>query len=214
MKKILALIPKYARLPLVMCLLTDITAFYLPRVLGVEGRHDLSLKIDALIPVVPAFAYVYVAAFAFWTVNYILICRQSKALTQRLFFADTFAKLVCLVCFFAVPCYIVQPANEEIVGVGAWLMKIVYAMDEPNNLLPSIHCFLSWLSFRPLLTGDAKGVPMWYKVFSGVFSTLICLSTLFTRQHVFLDWVTGFTAAEIGWQLYPAAKRMFAARKG
>jgi hypothetical protein len=37
--------------------------------------------------------------------------------------------------------------------------------------------------------------------FSGVFSLLVCLSTLFTRQHVIWDMVTGIAVAEMGWLL-------------
>ena len=208
LRRLIDRIPNYARLPLFLCLVTDLVAFYLPRLLGVQARYDLSVALDACFPPVPLFTVIYFAAFVFWTVNYILICRQSKELTQRLFFADTFCKVVCLICFFAVPCYIVRPANEQITGTGAWLLRLLYAVDEPNNLFPSIHCLVSWLSFRPLLSRDAKRVPIGYKAFSGIFCALVCLSTLYTRQHVLADWVSGFAAAEIGWLLFGAVRRL------
>ena len=208
LRRLIDRIPNYARLPLFLCLVTDLVAFYLPRLLGVQARYDLSVALDTCFPPVPLFTVIYFAAFVFWTVNYILICRQSKELTQRLFFADTFCKVVCLICFFAVPCYIVQPANEQITGTGAWLLRLLYAVDEPNNLFPSIHCLVSWLSFRPLLSRDAKRVPIGYKAFSGIFCALVCLSTLYTRQHVLADWVSGFAAAEIGWLLFGAVRRL------
>lgn len=208
LRRLIGLIPTYARIPLFLCLITDLIAFYLPRLMGVQAKYDFSIALDAHFPPVPLFTIVYFSAFVFWTVNYILICRQSKELAQRLFFADTFSKIVCLVCFFALPCYIVQPANDQITGTGAWLLKLLYAVDEPNNLFPSIHCLVSWLSFRPLLSRDARRVPAAYKAFSGVFCVLICLSTLYTRQHVILDWAAGFAVAEIGWQLFGAIKRV------
>ena len=207
-RRVIDLIPDYARLSLFLCLVTDLIAFYLPRLMGIQARFDLSVALDRRIPVVPLFTVIYFAAFAFWTVNYVLTCRQSRMLARRLFFADTFSKIVCLICFLAVPCYIVRPANEEITGTGAWLLRLLYAVDEPNNLFPSIHCLVSWLSFRPLLSRDARRVPAAYKAFSGIFCVLICLSTLYTRQHVILDWVSGFAVAEIGWQLFGAIKRV------
>ena len=205
-KKILFLIPDYARLPLTFCLITDLVAYYLPRIIGVNAINDFSIALDGRIPVIPVFSYIYMLAFPYWAVNYILICRQSKALTHRLVFADTFTKIVCLICFIALPSTIAQPMKEEITGAGAWLLKLIYALDEPNCLLPSIHCFVSWLSFRPMLAKEAGSLPKAYVAFSFVFSMLICLSTLFTRQHVLLDWVTGVGVAELGWMLYRILK--------
>ena len=57
------------------------------------------------------------------------------------------------------------------------------------------------MAFRPLLSRECRGVKRGYVVFSGVFSLLVCLSTLFTRQHVIWDIVTGIAVAEMGWLL-------------
>lgn len=200
-KHLTRFIPDSARVPLALCLLTDLLAYYLPRLIGLGELYDFSLPLDARIPAVPAFTYVYILAFPYWAANYILISRQNDALGWRLFRADAFAKAVCLVCFLAIPSTIVQPAKESLTGPGAWLLKLVYALDEPNNLLPSIHCFVSWMAFRPLLSRECRGVKRGYVVFSGVFSLLVCLSTLFTRQHVIWDMVTGIAVAEMGWLL-------------
>lgn len=194
-------IPDSARVPLVLCLITDLLAYYLPRLIGLGELYDFSLPLDARIPAVPVFTYIYILAFPYWATNYILISRQDDALGWRLFRADAFAKAVCLVCFLAIPSTIVQPARESLEGPGAWLLKLVYTLDEPNNLLPSIHCFVSWMAFRPLLSCECRGVKRGYVVFSGIFSMLVCLSALFTRQHVIWDVVTGIAVAEAGWWL-------------
>ena len=192
-KHLTRFIPDSARVPLTLCLVTDLLAYYLPRLIGLSELYDFSLPLDARIPAVPVFTYVYILAFPYWAAN--------DALGWRLSRADAFAKAVCLVCFLAIPSTIVQPAKESLTGPGAWLLKLVYALDEPNNLLPSIHCFVSWMAFRPLLSRECRGVKRGYVAFSGVFSLLVCLSTLFTRQHVIWDMVTGIAVAEMGWLL-------------
>lgn len=198
-KKILFFIPDYAHLPLILVLIANCTAYYAPMIARVHPKFDFSVALDSRIPVIPAFAYIYIAAFAFWTLNYIIICRQSRALTRRLCFADMFSKLVCVICFLFIPSTMAQPDSGELHGVGAWLLKLIYLIDEPMNLLPSIHCLVSWLCFRPLLAREAKNVPTAYKAVSFLVAMLICLSTLYTRQHVILDWITGVAVAEMGW---------------
>jgi len=193
------IIPDYAHIPLIICGLTDAVAYLLPRILNVNAVNDFSIALDHRIPLIPVSSYVYIAAFAYWVVNYIMIARLGRGILRRLLIADTFGKIICLFCFMLIPSYIVRPPVEEISGVGTWLIKIVYLVDEPNNLLPSIHCFVSWLCCRPLLAKEAKAVPVGYKVFSFVFSLMICLSTLTTRQHVTLDVIAGVGIAEAGW---------------
>lgn len=200
--RIRALIPAYARPLLIGCLLSDLIAYYLPRLIdfGID-YYDFTTPLDRAMPILPVFAYVYILAFPFWAVSYVMICRHSEILGRRLFYADTFAKLVCLVCYFVIPSTLTLPAADELHGVGAWLTKLIYSMDQPNNLLPSIHCFVSYLSFRPMLTRQGRTLPCAYIAFTIVFAVLIFLSTLFIRQHVIWDFVAGVAVAEAGWLL-------------
>lgn len=215
-------IPTYARIPLIICLLTDLLAYYLPRLLDVRFAYNFAIEADTRIPLIPAFSYVYLLAFVFWTINYIYLCRQSRALCIRLCVADFVAKILCLYVFMQVPTSFEAPASllanrwtrifpdpESVKGVGAWLLKLIYSMDEPNNLLPSIHCFVSWLCFRPMLNKDTWAIPIAYKAFTFIFVVAIFLSTLFTKQHVVLDVFAGVFVAEAGWLL----SRFFATRE-
>ncbi len=203
------IMPDYAHIPLSLCLVTNMIAYLLPRILNVAATNDFSIALDQKIPFMPFTAYIYVAAFAYWAINYTIVAHQGRRMVYRLFWADAIGKAVCLVCFLAIPSYIVQPLKEEITGPGAWLLKLVYMFDEPNNLLPSIHCFVSWLCFRPLVDKSVTGISNPYKVFSFVFTMLICISTLTTKQHVFVDTFTGIFLAEAGWILSkPIANRI------
>ena len=194
-------VPSYAHLPLILCFATMMCAYYFPRLIDVQPRFDFVLPIDEKIPLIPLFSYIYIPAYAYWALSYIYVSRFSKELTDRLFVSDLIGQIVSLTCFLILPSELARPSVEEVSGIGAWLTKIVYMMDEPNNLLPSLHCFVSYISFRPLV---AKGAPKSKPVVlisSFVYSALVCLSTLFTRQHVILDLITGLALGEIAWQL-------------
>ena len=68
------------------------------------------------------------------------------------------------------------------------------ALDEPRNLFPSLHCFCGWIIARGLM--PLKQVKPWVKFSAAAFSLLVCASTLFTRQHLFLDVPGGI----LGWR--------------
>lgn len=198
-RKILDFIPGYARRPLLFLLAFNMAAYCLPSVLNVEPRFDMTLPIDLKIPAVPLFSYVYIISYAYWAFNYILICRNGKAMCRRFVTAEVMGKAVCFLMFMLIPCTFARPAADTLSGPGAWLLRLVYAMDEPTRLIPSIHCYASYMCVRPLFSREFKSFPLSYKLFSLVFTLLICLSTLFTRQHVIVDVFAGILLGEIVW---------------
>lgn len=199
LKKILSFIPQYARRPLLILLIFNMLAYCLPSVLAVEPRFDMTLPIDLKIPALPIFSYIYVISYAYWVVNYILICRESAHMCRRFVTAEIMGKAVCFIMFMLVPATFSRPAADTLSGPGAWLLKIIYALDEPTRLIPSIHCYASWMSVRPLFSKKFRHIPRSYTVFSFILTILICLSTLFTRQHVIVDVFAGILLGEIVW---------------
>ena len=199
LKKILDFIPQYAKKPLLFVLAFNMFAYCLPSILNIEAKFDMTLPIDRKIPAIPIFSYIYVISYAYWAFNYILICREGRDMCRRFVTAEVMGKAVCFLMFMLVPATFARPAADTLSGPGAWLLKIVYAMDEPTRLFPSIHCYASWMCVRPLFSKKIKRVPIPYIVFSFVLTVLICLSTLFTRQHVIVDVFAGVALGEIVW---------------
>ncbi len=198
-KKILDFIPGYARMPLLLLLAFNMVAYCLPSILDVAPKYDMTLPIDEKIPAIPVFSYIYVISYAYWAFNYILICRNNERMCRRFVTAEVMGKAVCFLMFMLVPCTFARPAADTLSGPGAWLLKLVYAMDEPTRLIPSIHCYASYMCARPLFSKSFRSFPLSYKLFSVVFTLLICLSTLYTRQHVIVDVFAGIALGEIVW---------------
>lgn len=198
-KKIMDFIPKYARKPLLFLLALNMLAYMLPTLLGVEPKYDMALSLDMKIPAVPIFVYIYVIAYVYWAFNYILICRKSKDMCRRFVTAEAMGKVVCFLVFMLFPATFARPAADTLSGPGAWLLKFIYAIDEPTRLIPSIHCYASWMCVRPLFSKGFSHISAGYKAFSFVLTVLICLSTLFTRQHVIADVIAGVLLGEIVW---------------
>ena len=189
---------KYPLLPGVICIIAQLVTYYLPMLLNVEPQHWLSSRLDEAIPVVPVFVFIYVSALIMWIMFYGFIFAH-KALAWRFLTADLLCKVVCIGCFFLYPCTLTRP--EEFSGAGAWALRILYSLDKPTNLLPSMHCYMSWLCIRPMLDNLIPNVKKSTKAILVIYALSICLSTLFTKQHVVVDVITGLALAEIMWRL-------------
>lgn len=193
----LSAIPDYARLPLVFVVIWNQTVYYGCKLLA-DGwpHHDLTTAFDRATPFLPWTVSVYLTSCVFWILCYIYCASQEKRQAYRFLCADFLAKAVCLVFFLLIPTTNIRPAVE---GSSLWhiLMRVLYQMDSPTNLFPSIHCLVSWLCF--LGVRDAPHTP---KVFQyGAFCTAVAIffSTLTTKQHVVADVLGGVLLAQISY---------------
>lgn len=189
-------IPKYAVVPLLLLVLMNTVTYNGSKIITNHMfHHNAAIFIDSYIPFWPVFISFYILAFVQWIVGYILIARESKEYCYRYFSAELIAKSFCLFFFLIFPTTMERPFAE---GSGIWLFltRFIYSIDASVNLFPSIHCLESWMCFRGSL--GLKKVPKWYKYFTFFFSICVCLSTVFVKQHVFIDIIGGILVVEIG----------------
>lgn len=76
------------------------------------------------------------------------------------------------------------------------MVELVYQVDGPINLFPSIHCLESWICYRS--SRDERYFGSRYKIVMGVTTALVILSVVFIKQHLFIDVVGALIVAEIG----------------
>lgn len=196
MQRIYKILPKYAFLPLIICLGLNAFTYFGTRLFTTGLYHyDLSLPIDYMIPFTPFMMSVYVLAYVVWIVGFIVIGRESREVCYEVLTAEQIAKLCCLVAFIAIPTTIIRP---EVTGTGffQWLSRLIYSMDSPDNLLPSVHCLENWICFRGAM--KCKKVGKGYKIFMFVAAILVFASTLMVKQHVVLDVVAAIVVVELG----------------
>lgn len=196
MEKIKKIVPKYAIVPLLIVVLLNTLVYNGSKVISSHLTHfSFSTLIDTFIPFVPFFISIYILAYLHWIVGYIVISRENKETCYRILMAEIIAKFLCLLFFLLVPTMMARP---EITGSGIWevLTRFIYAMDEPVNLFPSIHCLESWMVFRG--TMYLGHVSKSYKWFMFLFAILVCFSTVLVKQHVFVDILGGIAVVEIG----------------
>ena len=170
------MIPSYAILPLLICIAVNFTVYIgTDKLMEHRNFYDLTLPVDRMVPVIPAFSVIYIGCYLFWIVNYIMITRMNRSHCYRFILADVMSRLVC--------------------GFLRW----VYQIDDPTRLFPSIHCLVSWFCYIGIR--GQKQIPKWYQRFSLVFAILVCVSTQVTKQHYIVDVFGGLAVAEICYRI-------------
>jgi len=205
-RKIEKIIPLYSLLPLLAALCSNFAVYYVSKLLN-RGlvHHDMTLPIDAQIPLLPWTTVVYVFAYVLLVVSFVLAARQSRQRVMRFFSAVLLAKLICFVCFVVYPTGVVRPSAEG-TQWGMGLLRLLYAADTPDNLFPSIHCL--WCGFM-VIAVRRRDIPLWYRLLTAVLAACIAVSTLTTKQHVFVDLLAGIPLAFL---CYAVADRIGASR--
>lgn len=190
-------LPAYAILPLISCFVWNSIVYSGSRLVNQDMTHyDLTLGIDRVTPVIPAFMLVYFGCFVTWAIYYIMCGRVSKEYCARFVTFDIITRTICGIIFLILPTYNIRP---EVTGTGLfdWLLRFLYDIDAADNLFPSIHCLVSWNCFVGLRNSH------YYKkrtvVISAVVALLVFASTLFTKQHVIVDIISAVAISEICW---------------
>lgn len=154
-----------------------------------------AIELDDQIPLVPSFVLIYFGSYVYWVLGILVVGNRGAAPLYELLTGALLAYGVCILFFVFLPTTIVRP---EILESGVWnaMMQVLYRMDTPENLFPSMHCLNSWLIF--IAVRGKKEYPKWMQIGFGLFSLLVFASTVFVKQHYLADIVGGVVLAELG----------------
>lgn len=195
----LRVLPAYAFIPAILAVSCNFIAYYIPKVILADAaHHDLSIFIDEWIPFWPWFISFYILAYAQWASNYIFHAHIGREQFYHMATSVIIAKMLSMILFLAIPTEIVRP---EITGDGIWnfLTGMIYSADTPRNLFPSLHCVESWTVYR--MARLMKKAPRWYAPLQLFITVMVFASTVFVKQHFFIDIIAGILAVELGWFL-------------
>lgn len=153
-----------------------------------ESCHVIHCWVDDVIP----FCEWFVIPYVFW---YLLVAGTLAYFGLR--DVDSFKKLqvyiiitqvVAMVIYIVFPsCQTLRPATFPGENVLTELISILYAVDTNTGVCPSLHCAYSFGIASVCL--KARSVSKGWKL--GVFAAviLICLSTVFIKQHSVVDFL-------------------------
>ena len=201
-------LPTWAILPLVSIVVLNCLIYWGSGILTTSRYHfDFTSSLDRAVPLIPQFVWIYILAFPFWAVGYLLAARRGKDMFYRFVATDLTIHFICFICFILIPTTNIRP---EIPGntLSEKILALVYSLDggnSPSNLFPSIHCYVSWMCWKGV-EGSEK-VPKWYQRFSLVFAILIIISTQVLKQHYIVDAAAALLLVEFFWRFYQKGQR-------
>ena len=99
--------------------------------------------------------------------------------------------ILCYVLFVLFPTTVdFRPADPGS-GFFAFLCRIIYSADNPVNVFPSLHCYEAVVAHLTTFTRGPLRHNLPLRISSALLTVLICLSTVFVKQHSVLDMAAG-----------------------
>lgn len=158
----------------------------------------LHYAIDDKIPFLPIFIIPYIVWYIYVPLPSVYLFLKDRVYFRKQMIAMFSGAFVCGIIFLIYPTMIDFRPSGEGKGILLWLTRIIYRNDTPPaNCFPSLHCYealvvhLTTFTFGPL----KKKIPI--RIASFVLMVLICASTLFVKQHSFVDAIGGCLIAII-----------------
>ena len=159
---------------------------------------DLSCALDLFVPFLPWTVVLYLGSFLYWYLSFMLALRQELDRAVRIYCAHVLTVLISFLFFVLMPTTLERPqVNGD--GLWNWMLRLVYLIDTPENLFPSLHCSTGWLCWVGVRR--RKDLPLCYRCLALPLSLLVCVSTLTTRQHVLADVIAGIALCELDYAL-------------
>lgn len=160
--------------------------FFLYKFIQGEITQSVVLKttIDNIIPFVPFFVLFY-ALFIPFILFVLIISFKNKNDLFRISFALFIGATIASIFQFLLPTEMIRPvvANTNFLN---GLVNYIYSSDLPFNLFPSSHVVYTTIALFGLYATKRKF--FWISLIPAV---LIIASTVFIKQHFFLDIVFG-----------------------
>ena len=192
-------IPRHVWSCMAVMLLGQLLAFYATRLLlPYLPQHSFETALDAAIPVRAEWIIIYYLTFVFWIASAVLILSESRAYARRMVQGYLIAMLISGVIFLVWPTTLTRPVPPD-TGLFNILLTLLYQMDAPVNLCPSLHVLITYFCIRAAM--GSRIVPRWYLPASWVFLALVCLCILFVKQHVLVDIPAAILVAELSVRL-------------
>ena len=194
-----------SRLPFLLVGIVLVAAGYslyqIPQRISLRPSISLLLPIDNWIPFRPMWTWIYIFAYyPFLTTLILLIPSWEDFWSIFLSFTLMLITHIFISLIFPVRVPDAWRISDCDAGLSSKLLRFVQTIDKGGNCFPSMHVAIAVVSayhLQRLINGPASiDVLIWS------FPVLIGASTVFTKQHYFVDVPAGASLGLVGWMLY------------
>ncbi|HEX6852012.1 MAG TPA: phosphatase PAP2 family protein [Candidatus Polarisedimenticolaceae bacterium] len=182
-----------------------VAAFFVGGYFGVglsaapSAARELGTALDAAIPFVPWTVWIYLAVFPMAFLPLFVV--RSRALFTRTMVAYAAVMAVSFVVFATYPVTSrglrAGPAALDPSAFSEWAVGVLYRLDPPVNLFPSLH--LSVAGLAAFAAWEARRV---YGAFAFAAAAAIGVSICTVKQHFVVDGVAGAALAVAAWAAF------------
>ena len=152
--------------------------------------HPIHSRLDDFIP----FQEIFIIPYFLWFL-YIAVTVAYFLLTSKQDFIKCCTYLftgmtICLIIYTVWPNGHHLRVDLNSLGrsnIFITMLSKIYAMDTPTNVFPSIHVFNSVGALIAINRSERLHNIKWLRLGAFVLTVLICMSTVFLKQHSFLD---------------------------
>lgn len=160
--------------------------FLTENLIPVENCHPIHSFLDDLIPFCEWFVLPYVFWYALIVISLWYFALYNVTNFKRLQVYIMITQALAMVVYIIYPsCQNLRPESFPRENVLSSLVGFLYAFDTNTGVFPSLHCAYS-LGIASVWMRE-KSVSKWWKTFVVISVILICLSTMFIKQHSALD---------------------------
>lgn len=189
-------IPIYAIMcSLIIFLFMSLSFFSIDFIIDAPGisYHDVKIPaIDNLIPYEPIMYIPYGLSYPFWIIGMMVVAKTGKEHYINFVIAVLVAYLIGFLILIIFPTELNRVAegtfHSRVNGIWDHVANIFYANDGKTvgrKLFPSFHCLSSTMCYLGVM--EKKEISVKYRVFALISTVIICLSTLYCKQHYFID---------------------------
>ena len=172
--------------------MTACTSLYLVTNLlsdGFENKAQMFFQWELDIPLIPCFIILYVSFYLLLVLGF-LACR-TKIELQNLTGQMIFCAIIAALIFVIFPGELGYTRAEE-TDLFKPVYDLLFELDRPSNLYPSLHIAFSYVSLGFVLGQTRSTI---FKSLLALWFIGICSSVILVHQHHLFDIVTGLALA-------------------
>ena len=164
--------------------------------------RDVTLPLDRRIPLISAFIWPYLLCYVFPFLPLVIVKDWHRF--NRALLAVILANAAAFLIYILLPIAFPHPEFGSSLSDRALALQFRYDFKPGANKLPSLHVTYAWIVF---LLCKKQGLGLVRERLIFLTAALISVSTLFVKQHIFLDVLAGAAWAFAAWfaagRLYP-----------
>jgi len=175
-----------ASLVVLIVVVTICITWGLPQLLSYGKSSFPAIALDESIPLITEFVWVYYFTFPLGIVTIYILYYKNREAMFDIVSTLIVACVISMLFYFFYPTEMIKPALDPVTISDKFTIATWHA-SRPVCCLPSQHCFMALCCMLASL--HEKNTNIFVRIFTFLCGILIIMSTVFIKQHYFLDFI-------------------------